>query len=341
MKTKLLTSIFALIAFFLIVLSPSPTFAQAENERLDLTVSPVFLDYTTEPGKEIKDKIRLRNNSDSPVNLKIEIKKLTASDVREANLEDPKPEDTFVTWVKLEKDKFTAGPKEWTEIPFSISVPADAAFGYYIALTVRQDDSNTAVNQPTAVIQGAIAVPVLLKVSSPNTKAEAELVEFKPKSFVNEYLPVEFDVKFKNSGNVHIKPRGNIFIRGTSDKDLAILEVNEGMGTVLPQGSRVYNAAWNDGFIVWEKDESTKELKYNLRFNWDKLTDFRIGPYTASLLMVYDDGVRDVTLESKTTFWVFPYTIVGGLIVTLIVLGFLIKFMLNAYVKSQVKKYRH
>ena len=339
MKVNSFVPIIIGAVFFFLTLLPTTTFAQT-NDRIDLSVSPVFFEFVTEPGKEIKDKIRLRNNSDATLNLKVEIKKLTASDVREANLEDPQPEDSYISWVKLEKPTFTSSAREWVDVPFTITIPADASFGYYLALTITQDTSANTIEQPTAVIQGAVAVPVLINVKSPNTKAEAELVEFKPKSFVNEYLPVEFDVKLKNTGNVHLKPRGNIFIRGNSDKDLAIIEVNEGMSTVLPQGSRVYNSSWGEGFLTMEKDESTGQTNYKLKFNWDKLTDFRIGPYTASLLMVYDNGVRDVTLESKTTFWVFPWKIIGGFIVTLIIIIVGIKLMISAYIKSQLKKYR-
>jgi hypothetical protein len=336
---KYIFSIIATLGILFLGLLVTPSFAQ--TDRLDLTVTPVFFDYTTEPGKEITDKIRLRNNGNAGVNLKVQVKKLTASDIREANLEDPKPEDTFIQWVKLDKPNFTATPQEWIDIPFTISVPTDASFGYYMAFTVSQDTTGAASGESTAVIQGEVAVPVLLNVKSPNTKAEAELVEFKPKSFINEYLPVEFDVKLRNTGNVHLKPRGNIFIRGNSDKDLALLEVNEGMSTVLPQGSRVYNASWNDGFLTLQKDESTGQTKYNLKANWDKLTDFRIGPYTASLLMVYDNGTRDVMLESKTTFWVFPWKIIGGAIIALLLIIFGIKFMIDSYIKSQMKRRSH
>lgn len=335
---KYLYSIFVAIGFFILFgfFTPHSTSAQ-QNDRLDLSVTPVFFDFTTEPGRDISDKIRMRNNSNAPVNLKVQIKKLTASDVREANLEDPKPEDTYIQWVKFDKTAITANPQEWVDIPFTISVPTDASFGYYLAFTLSQDNSAPNSGQSTAVIQGEVAVPVLLNVKSPNAKALAELVEFKPKSFVNEYLPVEFEVMFKNTGNVHLKPRGNIFIRGNSDKDLALLEVNEAMSTVLPQGSRVYNAAWDDGFLTMQKDESSGKLEYKLKANWDQLTDFRIGPYTASLLMVYDDGTRDVMLESKTTFWVFPWKIIGGAIIVLIAIIFGIKFMIDSYIKSQLK----
>jgi hypothetical protein len=41
----------------------------------------------------------------------------------------------------------------------------------------------------------------------------------------------------------------------------------------------------------------------------------RFGHYTAHLVMVYDDGNRDVPLEAYVSFWVIPWRLVIGLII--------------------------
>jgi hypothetical protein len=329
-------------AFFLLTLLLGPlttkTFAQENGNTIDLTVSPIFFDFSSNPGQIVSDKVRLRNNGSSNLNLKAEVKKLTASDVRDANLEDPKPEDQFVNWVKFEDPTIEARPKEWIDVPFTIAIPNDASFGYYFAFTFTQDQSIKTPDQPTAVILGSVAVPVLLNVKSPNAKVEGQLEEFKAKSFVNQFLPIEFDVKVKNTGNVHIKPRGNIFIRGGGEKELAILEVNEGMGNILPDGTRTFNALWDDGFIINETVEENGQTVKKMRINWNKLTSFRFGPYTANLLMVYDNGTRDVPLEASTTFWVIPYIPLAIILIGFIVLFLVMKYLLRSYVKSQLKR---
>jgi hypothetical protein len=332
----------AFISFLLsLLLGPLSfkAFAQETGNNLDLTVSPIFFDYSSAPGQTISDKVRIRNNGSTTLNLKAEVKKLTASDVRDANLEEPKPEDQFVGWVKFDNPAIAARPREWIDVPFSITIPNDASFGYYFAFTFTQDQTITS-DQSTAVILGSVAVPVLLNVKSPNAVVEGQLVEFKPKSFVNQFLPVEFDVKVKNTGNVHIRPRGNIFIRGGGEKELAILEVNEGMGNILPEGSRTFNALWDDGFITYQMVEENGQTVKKLKVNWNKLTSFRFGPYTANLLMVYDNGVRDVPLEASTTFWVIPYALIAIILGAIVVIFLITRFMLRSYVRSQLKRQR-
>lgn len=334
--------VLSFLFFIFYILFPRLIFAQ---QALDISISPLFFEFSTEKGSVLKDKIRVRNNSSSSVTLQVGLQRLAAGTNNEASLSDPKPEDEFVRWVKLEAQTVTARPREWTDIPFTIEVPDDAAFGYYFAFLISQSASK----EPGAVkLAGGVAIPVLLNVKTLGAVASGKLLQFAPKSFINEYLPVEFLVSVSNTGNVHIKPRGNIFVRSGGEKDLAILEVNQPLGSVLPQATRTFESAWMDGFLVREpivedgkvvKDEKGG-VKTKLTVNWNKLTEFRFGRYTGHLLMVYDDGTRDVAMEGSTTFWVIPYKVIGGLILGIIILIFLLRSLLRGYVAREAKKYR-
>lgn len=325
---KLLTYSFLLLTFLFTV---SPIFAQ--QQPLDLTASPVFFEFSTEKGTTLKDKIRVRNNTAASISLQVGLQRLAPGANSEATLSDPKPEDEFVSWVTLESQSVTARPREWTDIPFTITVPQDAAFGYYFAFLLTQAPPEKEAG--TAKVAGGVAVPVLLNVKAPGAVASGKLIEFKPKTLINEYLPVEFITRVSNTGNVHIKPRGNIFVRGAGGKDLAILEVNQALGNVLPQGSRSFESAWTDGFLV---REPSADGKTKLTIHWNKLTDFRIGRYSAYLLAVYDDGTKDVALEGTTSFWVIPYKILAGLLIGLVALVLVVRKLLRIYVERELRK---
>lgn len=307
----------------------TPLFAQ---QQLDLTTTPLFFEYSTEKGAKLTDKIRVRNNTAAPISLRVGLQRLAPGQNSEATLSDPKPEDEFVSWVKLESQSINARPREWTDIPFTIDLPETAAFGYYFAFLLSQAPPEK--EEGTAKVVGGVAVPVLINVKAPGAIASGKLIEFKPKTFINEYLPVEFVVRVSNTGNVHIKPRGNIFVRGAKE-DLAILEVNQALGSVLPQGQRSFEGTWTDGFLVREPGEDGKT---KLTINWNKLTELRIGRYSANLLVVYDDGTRDVALEGTTSFWVIPYKILVGLIIGLVVLVLTARKLLQVYVAREVQK---
>ena len=320
--------------------------AQTTIQAISLSLYPSSFDLHAKPGDTISDKFRIKNDTQKTLQLTVATKKLiTDPDSGQPIPIDPGKEDTYISWVHFDKPDFTALPQEWTDIPFTITIPKDAAFGYYYVFEVRQQDEA----KPTgngAVVQGRVSIAALLSVDSDKAAASARMVDFKPQSMLNEYLPVTFEATVQNTGNVHVRPRGNIFIRGLGDKDLAVLEVNQNHGAVLPNGKRTFTADWNDGFIVnapvmedgkAKVDSNGKTIRHMV-INWNKLTDFRFGKYTANLFLVYDTGKRDETLEATTTFWVVPYTALLALVGILVVVILAVRMILRAYIAKELKR---
>jgi hypothetical protein len=318
-------------------------FAQT-NGNYDVTVSPVFFDLTAAPNTQVSDKIRIRNNTSSPIPIKLIIQSIVGDLSGNISLKQ-EANNPAISWVKFQSDTITLRPLEWTDIPFEINVPKEAGYGYYFAISFAQDNESP-IARNGAVITGAAAVPILLDVKKEGTKADARIVKFSVKNYVNEYLPVDFTVNVENTGNVHIKPKGNIFISNGSGKDIATLSVNDGGGNILPQSARVYDSSWDDGFLVNKpvvdygqpRLDKNGKIEYKLSVNWDKLTSFRIGKYDANLILVFDNGVRDIPLQATISFWVFPYKFVVVALICLIILFLLARFALKAYVKKQIRK---
>ncbi len=340
------------LPFFLIIFSLFTVFflvhAFAQTQPgLDVTISPSVVELVAKPGDKISGRFRLHNNLSTPLTFDITVDKLNGDSI--TGMVTPikaAPGDTSPSWVQFDQPHFTARPNEWTNISYSITIPKDAAFGYYYAVRIGQKLTN--VQRVTAKVQGEVLLPLLLTVDHAGAVRSANLVSFSTTPYVNQYLPINFQTMVKNTGNVLLKPTGNIFIRGTGDKDIAILNVNEGLGAILPGNIRLFKNSWDDGFLVYEpivengiaKVDKAGNPLMHLVINWDRITSFRIGKYTANLLLVYDNGTRDVAIEGTTTFWVFPYMIVGGVLLGIIILIVLIRFMLRAYVQAQIRKYK-
>lgn len=309
-----------------------------------MTVSPVFFDLSANPGSSVSDKIRIRNNTTSPLPIKIEVKRLTGDENGDLTIKDENA-DNSLSWIKFQNKTFIAKPLEWSNTPFSIDIPKEAAYGYYYAITFTQDDKSP-LAKTGAKITGSAAVPILLNVRKEGANADAKILEFSTKSFISEYQPTDFTVKVENIGNIHVRPHGNIFISDGSNKDIAILDVNSSSGTIIPSTKKIFNASWNDGFLVKEpvmQDGQIKIDKNNkpvqkLTINWNKLTNFRIGKYTANLLLVFDNGKRDVSLESTVSFWIIPYKAIIVIALSIIILIFLIRFVIKSYVAKEIKK---
>lgn len=328
---------------------PNGVFAQQSNQGVDLTVSPTVIELSDVPGTTMQSHFRIRNNLDTPVNLQLSISKLTANgDYENLKPADVQRGDESLQWLSFDTASISARPKEWSEVKLTLAIPKTAAFGYYYAIHIKQIPPKNAPLNTAAKLIGEVIIPVLLEVQSNGTVAEAQIVDFKPASFINEYLPVDFITKVKNTGNIHLKPRGNIFISLGGEKDSGVLNVNELAGSILPTTTRTFHTNWNDGFLVMEpvvldgnqKRDNRGQPVTQLTAYWDKISHFRIGKYSANVLLVYDNGKRDIALEAKTTFWVFPYRIIGGTILGIIILIFGIRFLLQLYIKKQINKYQ-
>lgn len=317
-----------------------------EAGNYDVTVSPVFYELTANPGGIISERIRVRNNTNSPIPVKIEVKRLAGDENGELTFNDENS-DNSLNWISFSDNTITLAPQEFTNIPFKIEVPDDAAYGYYYGISLMQTNSST--DSTGAAISGAAAIPVLLTVRSDNAKSEIKLKEFNVNSFINEALPVEFEVQLENTGNVHVRPRGNIFISGMGKENITSIDVNPGAAAIIPNTVRTFLASWTDGFIVREQviedgqpkvDENGKPVT-KLTINWNKVTDVRFGKYTANLIVVYDDGTRDVPLEASKSFWIIPWkaliVVITGVVILILGIRFIFKRMVNREVKKRSK----
>lgn len=285
---------------------------------LNLTLSPVFLNIVLNPNQQATAQFKVINNNPFQEEFKLNIIKFKA-DVTGSK---PTPvevtnDDEILKLVKFSEDTFKIQPNETKQLSFTFNSPKNAELGYYFAVMVTRTKERQARSRE-AILAGAPSLPVLIEVRNPKAKKQAELVSFKTKSGWFEYLPVEFETEMKNTGTVHLVPFGDIFIDQGNNKEIGTAFINEVRGNILPQTKRTYTSSWSDGFIIrtpkmqdgqYILDKNGK-LVYETKWDITKLDKFRIGKYTATAIMVYNDGEKDIPLEAKTTFWVIPWKII-------------------------------
>ncbi len=309
--------------------SPLSTPSAQPQSPINLTVSPVTLSIETNPGTPVQAALKIRNNSDSAEQLVLSFGTFKADSSGERpQLLDPKPSDTFLSWLTSDSNQFTVAPGEWKTINLTFSPPQEAALAYYYTVIINR--ANQTASPGETAIKGAPAVLLLTTVNSPNAKRSVDLVEFKARWPMIEYLPQIFQVSIKNTGNIHIVPAGNIFIDGQGKKDLAVLSLNPSFSSILPDSTRTLEVEWTGGFPVKESptpeadtDDQPGFQLGSTRWDFSQADQFRFGKYTAHLLMVYDNGERDVPIESFVSFWVLPWKLIliGLLVVGLALAG--------------------
>ena len=323
LKLKATLFSFVLLFAFAIVFAVPAQAQENSSGNFDATVSPVFFDFTAKPGSTVNGRVRLRNNTTTNLPIKVEIKKLGGDQNGDLTIQNAPDETT--TWFEVKTTGITAPSNEWVTIPFTIKVPDNAAYGYYWAISFNQDslEGGTITG---AKVNAAIVVPVLLNVNKDGAKTDGKITEFKSDNSWYEYLPAELTTTFANTGNVHIRPRGNVFIKDFFGRTVATLDANPNQGAILPGTKKSFINTWKDSFMWYENktDNGKPVLDKNgqpereLKIRFDKILDLRIGKYTATTLIVVSDGQRDIAYEKSTSFFVFPWKIVLGSIVFIV-----------------------
>ena len=296
----------------------------------NVVVSPPSIGLRTKPGQVVSTDIKIQNQGLATEHVKITVMKFGAhGQDGTPDLLDLKSTDDFANWASFSSTHFDAEPNVYKTIKMTINPPASAAFGYYYAVVFSRDGAEKQIQKKQANLLGAVASLVLLDVQAPGAIRQAKITEFSTARKTQEFLPVDFTVRMKNSGNTHVAPRGNIIIR-RNGQQVALIEVNLTKGYILPGSGRKFAANWADGTPVYAqkivngKVALDKQGKPITELSWDKfaLSKLRAGKYDAKLVMVYDDGKGDVSTEASLSFWVIPWRIIGGgLVIALLALA--------------------
>ena len=93
--------------------------------------------------------------------------------------------------------------------------------------------------------------------------------------------------------------------------------------------------------MYFEKNNEGEVESSTLKWNFSEFDKFRLGKYTAHLLFIYDNGERDIPVESKISFWVIPWRLilVVFFLVTFTIIGILIPilFVIKKLTKKNTK----
>lgn len=303
--------------------------ADSTSSDFSLTTSPVYATLTTQPQQAVSTPIKVFNNAAKPVDLDVKLLKFRASGgAGQAELLNPSPNDPSISWVSFSRTSLTAQPGVWNTVTMTIKPSATASFGYYYAVVFAQAGTSTTDITSHNRVNGSTAVLVLLDVQVPGEKRQLQVSDFSTEHKVYEFLPANFTVTVKNTGNVHVVPAGDIYISRDKHTDIATLPINDSEGNVLPDSSRSYTVTWDDGFPAHTERRvngqvvSDKSGKPQTVLNWDasRLNKFRFGKYYAHMLLVYNNGTQDVPIESEVAFWVIPWKVLLVLFIIIVLL---------------------
>jgi len=256
-------------------------------ETTSISVSPLSFDLSANPGDTIVNEFLVRNSGKDSINISVESQDFVASgEEGEITLSDEKTTYSLTSWVDVDKGKFTLAGGKQQRVKFVIRVPYNAEPGGHYASVFAHLSPTTADSQSGAYVGQKIGSLVLLRVAG-NVREEASIESFKTASKWLEKGPITFDLRIKNTGSVHIKPKGMIAITNIWGDKVADIPVDQ--KNVLPGAIRHMSAEWSDTPMI--------------------------GKFTATVLSYYGQDNQQMT--ETTTFWIIPWKII--LVITIII----------------------
>lgn len=269
------------------------------TQAAGLRIQPIKVSHTIEQGESISGFISLKNAGDDRINVEVTtedfIPSAGSTDIQFVGR--AKGNTTALDWISLNvPENFVFEKGGSRNIPYTIRVPLDAEPGghYSVAFFKATGVENT------GSLKIGTRLGMLIFITVPGSQLQkGEILDFSSHKFIQKG-PINFKIKFRNTGTVHFEPKGSIKISNMFGKEVGEALV-EGQ-VVLPTGVRDLKAQWN-------------------------ITSFLVGRYKAELSVV--DGEGNVLTAESIAFYAFPVCYVLGFLLTVIVLFFGLKFLRN------------
>jgi len=298
-----------IVSFFLAVGSMLPL------EVAALTVSPVRIELTGDPGAVVKGELTLTNEQEGTRTFYSSFGNFEATG--ETGTPSFVPgEEGLATWIET-ASSITLGPGELKEVPYTIAIPQDADPGGHFAAIFWGTSPPKAEGGGQVSIGAKVGVLILLRVSG-EIEEGGGVLEFsaKDKQKFFSSLPITFIYRFQNSGSDRIKPEGEITIKNMIGGTSVVLPANKSEGNILPQSIRKFEVSWNPkGIETVEKGSFFEELKR-------EKANFAFGRYVAKLNLEY--GTAKEEAQASFSFWVLPWRILVVAILILAIVAFLL-----------------
>lgn len=264
-----------------------------------VTIIPPKFELFSNPGDTIVEKIKVQNESDSPLTFSVVVEDFTTSGEEGQVVLEGEDTSTYslARWIEPETKDLILQPNEERSINFLINVPRDAEPGGHYASILFSTGADQDV-PGSAVVAQRIGSLILLRVSG-NVNEQANIESFSVPGY-SEKGPVNFSLRVKNEGNVHVRPEGTYVIQNLFGNKIAEIPLDS--RNVIPGSIRKMDTLWDQQRLF--------------------------GRYKVTLFSTYGEGSQKKALTAASTFTVASKTAIVlisvivvallGIIITLI-----------------------
>lgn len=309
-----------LLFYFSIAAATIPAHLFAADGSVTLSVSPTLYEMTADPTQVWTSNVRVINPNSFDLDVYARVVNFSAQDeTGRANflpaLNNDGIENTLAEWVLLDRSAYTIPAGQALEIPFQISVPENAPpGGHFGAIMIGTQPLGDPTGQSSVETSQVVTSLIFLRVTG-DVVESGSIREFRSSTYLSETPEMSFELRFENTGNVHVLPQGDIRIFNMWGNERGIIPVNRQtmFGNVLPDTIRKYSFSWSG--------------------EWS-LAD--IGRYTAVATLAYGEAGRKFT-DAETAFWILPWKAVGLVLLLLFSVMYFFTWAVKLYIRKMLK----
>jgi hypothetical protein len=200
-----------------------------------------WFSYTLEPGAVFGDVVAISNLGTRPI--RFVIYATDVHGVKDVGGLAPQRDDEAATdvgtWIRLADTDYVVEPGTRIDVPFSVTVPADAEPGDHVGaiLAIDADDARSEIpdgNGTEFNVRTRVGARIYVRVSGPVTPA----IQIEDMSVERDGGRATIAWDISNTGNVRLVPSAEVRITGFLGREIARLPIQE-LPEILPDGNYV------------------------------------------------------------------------------------------------------
>jgi len=297
--------------------------ALAQSDKLTLTIAPPLIKNNMVPGESWASSVKIVNNNTEVIKVFAHVFDFKSGpeggvEFLQNNFEE-KEEGREISnfllsdWIEISKEAIELAPNESKEVPFIIKAPENAEPGGHYAAILIGTKPNKELEGSGLNVSSLLSSLIMINVGG-DTIEKADIREFSVSKNIYDEPKADFTVRFENTGNVHVQPRGEIKIYDFWGNEKGNIQINHNssFGNVLPGSIRKWEFSW-----AGEKKIS------------------EMGRYKASLVLAYGEEAKE-TVFYNLYFWVIYWKILISFVLGAAVIIFSIVWMIKRSIKKAV-----
>ncbi len=297
----------------LALLLPLGSGAQTQG-ALSVTVTPPLIQLTIGRGESWASSLKVVNTNPYDVTYYAQLMDFSADGEGGAASLTPIVGGASIglaSWVSIPSEPITVPPGSSADIPFTVNIPEGASpGGHYAAILIGTQPPEVNTSGTSVAVSTLVSSLLFVRIEG-EVLERGRIREFRTERELYQTNEASFLLRFENTGNTHLIPRGLITIYNMWGKERGVLPINESssFGNVLPQSIRKFEFSW----------KGDAEL-------------FDIGRYSAVATLSFGDGEKQ-SVSATTYFWVVPVVPVATLLGSLLLFILALVWFIRRYIR--------